>query len=100
MKIDGNSPNSNIDPLGPSKTEAARQYSGASTAPAGSASTSDTVQLSPEAQLADRLRQAAAAAPDVRQDRVAEARRKLEAGEIGQDPMALADRLIDQMLEG
>jgi flagellar biosynthesis anti-sigma factor FlgM len=99
MKIDGNALNLNIAPAKSAKTDAARSSSATSVGQAGGTPQADTAELSSQAQLADRIRQAVAAAPAVRQDRVAAARQKLEAGQIGQDPAALANRLIDHMLE-
>jgi flagellar biosynthesis anti-sigma factor FlgM len=60
---------------------------------------SDSVQLSSDAQLATTAAAAASAAPEIRQDKVEAARKALEAGRIGRDPFALADKLIDSMLE-
>jgi flagellar biosynthesis anti-sigma factor FlgM len=99
MKIDGNSPNANLRPLTPS-TEETRVKSGGSTQQSGSASHGDTVELSSQARMVNQALQAATATPTIREDKVAEARLKLDAGEIGQDAEALANRLIDQMLEG
>jgi flagellar biosynthesis anti-sigma factor FlgM len=60
---------------------------------------SDSVQLSSDAQLATTAAAAASTAPEIRQDKVEAARKALEAGRIGSDPYALADKLIDSMLE-
>lgn len=58
------------------------------------------MQLSSDAQFAERLRQAISTEPVIRQDKVDDARRKLETGALGQDADALAGRLIDHLLEG
>lgn len=58
----------------------------------------DSVRLSSDAQLATEAARGAAAAPAIRQDKVEAARKALEAGEVGNDPLALADKLIDSML--
>ena len=59
---------------------------------------SDSVALSSDAQLATTAAQAVAAAPDIRHDKVEAAKKALEAGRVGQDPYALADKIIDNML--
>lgn len=100
MKIDGNGQNSPLAPLGPGTTESARVGQGGKATDAGGSGSNDSVQLSSDAQFADRLRQALNMSSAIRQDKVDEAKRKLDAGEIGQDPAALASRMIDQMLEG
>jgi hypothetical protein len=56
------------------------------------------VELSSDAQLVTSAVKAAEGAPAIRQDAVERARQKLMAGEIG-DPVKLADRLIDHLLE-
>jgi flagellar biosynthesis anti-sigma factor FlgM len=103
MKINGNGPNPSIESRGVDKTGAVRNQSAAGTPSADGAAHTDTVQLSSQAQLAERLRQAVASGAEtdgVRADRVEQARQKLAAGQVGSDPMALADRLIEHMLEG
>jgi len=60
---------------------------------------SDSVRLSSDAELATAAAREAAASPEIRQDRVEAARKALEAGRIGADPQALADRIIDTLLE-
>ncbi len=58
----------------------------------------DSVDHSSVAQLAATAALAVTAAPDIHQDKVAAARKALEAGRIGQDPYSLADKLIDRLL--
>ncbi|HEY8536248.1 MAG TPA: flagellar biosynthesis anti-sigma factor FlgM [Vicinamibacterales bacterium] len=60
---------------------------------------SDSVRLSSDAALATAAAREAAASPEIRQDRVEAARRALEEGKLGSDPLALADRIIDSLLE-
>jgi flagellar biosynthesis anti-sigma factor FlgM len=60
--------------------------------------TGDRVQVSADARLLGAAVAAADQAPDIRQDVVERARQKLEAGEIGNDPARLADRIIDSLL--
>jgi len=104
MKING--PKPTVDPIAPERTDRTEK-AGITRHPAPAASQGagvsgpDTVQLSSQSQLADRIRQAVSAGePDqVRTDRVEQLRQKLAAGQVGNDPMALADRLIEHVLE-
>jgi flagellar biosynthesis anti-sigma factor FlgM len=98
MKIDPNAPNPNVQPLA-SRAEESRPRPAAGAGEAGSAAGSDTVELSPQAQLVGRALHEASAGPAVRQDKVDQARQKLAAGEIGQDAARLADKIIDHLLE-
>jgi flagellar biosynthesis anti-sigma factor FlgM len=102
MKINGNSSDPKIESSGVEKTRAAQKPAFSQVSPADAGGPVDTVQLSSQAQLAQRLRQAVAAGDTdaVRMDRVEQAKQKLADGKIGADPMALADRLIEHMLEG
>ena len=59
---------------------------------------SDSVALSSDAQLAATAAQAAAGSPDIRHDKVEAAKKALQAGRVGQDAHALADKIIDSML--
>jgi flagellar biosynthesis anti-sigma factor FlgM len=58
----------------------------------------DSLRLSSDAQLATEAAREVAAAPDIRQDKVDAARKALEAGRIGNDPLRLADTIIDSLL--
>lgn len=58
----------------------------------------DRVEVSADARLLGRALDTASKTPDIRQDVVDRARARLEAGEIGNDPVRLADRLIDSLL--
>ncbi len=62
------------------------------------AATGDRVQVSADALLLGQAVDAATKAPEIRQDVVERAKAKLAAGEIGNDPGRLADRLIDSLL--
>ncbi len=96
MKIQGNSPNQETSAA--SRLEQTRPDRQGKAAGSGDAAT-DRVELSSDAQLASSAVRAAANAPAIRQDVVEQARQKLLAGQIGQDPLKLADRLIDHLLE-
>ena len=96
MKIQGNSPNhESAATTRTDQVKTDRQASAGRTASSGS----DRVELSSDAQLVANAVKAAENAPAIRQDVVDRARQKLMAGEIGRDPLALADRLIDHLLE-
>lgn len=58
----------------------------------------DRVQVSENARLLSTAVSAAENAPEIRQDVVERARQKLAAGEIGNDPARLADKIIDSLL--
>lgn len=64
----------------------------------GAADGGDRVEVSADARLLGKAVDAAAKAPEIRQDVVDRAKAKLAAGEIGNDPGRLADRLIDSLL--
>jgi len=96
MKIQGSSPNHEASAA--ARLEQARQERlGQGNRPADAGA--DRVELSSDAQLANSAVRAAQEAPAVRREVVERARQKLMAGEIGQDPFKLADRLIDHLLE-
>lgn len=59
----------------------------------------DAVKLSDTLKLADQAVRAAAASGDVRPEAVARARQLLESGLVGSNPDALAERIIDSLLE-
>lgn len=58
----------------------------------------DRVELSPDARLMETAVKAVEKSPAVRQDVVERVRAKLAAGEVGNDPVRLADRIIDNLL--
>jgi flagellar biosynthesis anti-sigma factor FlgM len=58
----------------------------------------DRVNLSTDVGLVNSAMRAATDAPEIRQDAVERARQKLAAGEVGQDLVRLADRLIDHVV--
>jgi len=96
MKIQGNSPNQETSATTRlEQTKSERQGKADRQGDAGT----DRVELSSDAQLASSAVRAATNAPAIRQDVVEQARQKLLAGQIGQDPLKLADRLIDHLLE-
>jgi len=59
----------------------------------------DRMQLSADAQLLARATQAARDLPDIRPEVVAEMREAIATGETGFDPLELADKMLDDLLE-
>lgn len=59
----------------------------------------DAVSLSDALKLADDAVRAAAFSGDVRPEAVARARQLLESGQLGANPDAIAERIIDSLLE-
>ncbi|MCL4848063.1 MAG: flagellar biosynthesis anti-sigma factor FlgM [Acidobacteria bacterium] len=97
MKIDGNRP----DQLGAAnQAEAAERAQQNRTTRAGrpGGDNADRVDLSPDARLLNSAVAAVKAAPDIRLDVVERAKQKLAVGELGNDPLRLADRMIDSLL--
>jgi negative regulator of flagellin synthesis FlgM len=60
----------------------------------GSSSTGDTVEISAESRTLSRARQAVDSAPDVRADKVAEIKKRIEDGTYSVSPEALANKLL------
>jgi flagellar biosynthesis anti-sigma factor FlgM len=101
MKVEGNRP----DQL--TRSDAAQQAQQAERTQAGRADRGragevggDRVEVSGDARLMNSALQEASKAPAIRQDVVERARQKLAAGEVGNDPLRLADRMIDGLLGG
>lgn len=68
-----------------------------SSRPAGTAPTSDHVSLSSDVQLAQAAQQAAAGAPAIRPDKVAQAKALLAEGKVGTNLDALASSILDSL---
>jgi flagellar biosynthesis anti-sigma factor FlgM len=95
MKIDGNRLSPDTVTTGRvDSTQAERQGRAGKSAGAQA----DQVRVSSDAQLATQAAAAAAASPDIRQDKVASAKKALEAGTVGSDTVRLADKMIDSLL--
>jgi flagellar biosynthesis anti-sigma factor FlgM len=108
VKIDQNRPPGEPDPAKRLDTsrraerpggDQAVSRAGHGTGAAGTVRT-DRVEVSTHAHLLSAALQSASSAPDVRLEQVERARRALEAGALGRDPFALADRMIDEMVKG
>lgn len=95
MKIEPNA--ANVDPAAAKLVEKAVGL-GAPGASRAAQATGDAVHLSPEARLVTEAREVANDLPIVRVDVVAKLRERFEAGQVGQDPAALADAIIDDLL--
>ena len=97
MKVQGNHPNFNagiaerLDAARPADRKRLDDT-------AGAASGGDRVQLSASAKLAAAATEAAQRAPDIRADKVANAKAQLASGKLGADAGQLADALIDDLL--
>jgi flagellar biosynthesis anti-sigma factor FlgM len=100
IKIDGN--RSAQDTEATRSTEAAQKASEKRVAKKsdqpGAAGT-DKVEVSSDAKLMAAALKASSEAPAVRSDVVEAMKKKLEAGEIGNDAGRLADRIIDDLLK-
>jgi flagellar biosynthesis anti-sigma factor FlgM len=97
MKIESNNPgpeNLAAKKLERSQAEAAQAASVDSSAKPG-----DRVELSSDAALANAAVKAVHESPDIRPDFVERMKKAMAAGEVGKDAQALADALIDRMLE-
>jgi flagellar biosynthesis anti-sigma factor FlgM len=97
MKIEGKSPGA--DGLAAQKLERAQAEVNEAARADAARKTGDRVELSPDAALANAAARAAADAPDVRPEVVERMKRALAAGELGRDAQALAESLIDRMLD-
>jgi flagellar biosynthesis anti-sigma factor FlgM len=100
MKIEGQGPNSLASTTEAQATQANdRVQLGRSdqTRAAGDPK-NDRVNVSADARLFASAVREVARAPEVRQDVVERARQKLAAGEVGQDPLKLVDKIIDSLL--
>ena len=99
MKIQGNRPDEVTSTSQTQATERTRGGRSENAAPTSS-EPQDRVQVSSDARLAEQAVRAAHDAPDIRADKVEQAKQKLAAGQVGNDVNRLADRLIDSLLGG
>jgi flagellar biosynthesis anti-sigma factor FlgM len=58
----------------------------------------DRLEVSKDAQLVSTALKTASTTPDIRQDVVERAKKALEAGQVGKDSQALADKMLDNLL--
>ena len=99
MKIEGN--RSTGDAEAASAADAARKAERSTARPAeqGASGGQDTVQVSADARLLAAALKATTDAAPIRTEVVEAMKQKLAAGEIGADSSALADRIIDDLLD-
>jgi flagellar biosynthesis anti-sigma factor FlgM len=98
MKIDGQIGAGTTGAAGEAKQAAeVERRSQPAITPAATAGT-DRVEVSNDAQLLNAALTAAEGATEVRQDVVERVREQLAKGELGADPAALADALLDDVL--
>ena len=100
MKIDGN--RTTQDTEATKATEAAQKVNEKRVAKKSDlpgATGTDKVEVSSDAKLMAAALKASTDAPAVRADVVEAMKKKLEAGEIGNDAGRLADRIIDDLLK-
>jgi flagellar biosynthesis anti-sigma factor FlgM len=99
MKIDGNRPTTDTQSAdGARRTgKDASLRQGGGVAP--SSSSSDRVELSGDAALRAAAFKAATDAPGIRTELVDRMREKLNAGKVGNDAGALADAIIDDLVQ-
>ena len=96
MKIDGHSSHQPLTQTERSfddravARDAARRRAGGAT---------DELFLSTAAQHIARTVQVANDSPEIRRDKVDQARQKLDSGELGRDTTQLAESIIDQLIE-
>jgi flagellar biosynthesis anti-sigma factor FlgM len=107
MKIEGQRPDQLPAPNQAAQTSSSQAAQGAERTQASprterpgrpTEAQADRVDLSPDARLMESAVRAVEKTPAVRQDVVERVRAKLAAGEVGNDPVRLADRIIDSLL--
>ncbi len=99
MKIDGHGPDQVTRPdVAQQAQQADRVQTGRPERNRAGGAGGDRVEVSNDARLMTTALQEASKAPAIRQDVVERARQKLAAGEVGNDPLRLADRMIDSLL--
>jgi anti-sigma28 factor (negative regulator of flagellin synthesis) len=99
-RIPGSEQTMKVDPRAESTREVAPTAADATRQSARQAEkTPDAVQLSSDVRLVDEAVRAAAISGDVRPAAVAKARELLQSGLLGKDPTALADRIIDSLIQ-
>ena len=98
MKIDSQSPN--FDPaVKTARTEGTTAADSTGVGRTAAGTQADAVSLSPDAQLAAKAIAAATGTSDVRPEVVERAKALLASGELGNDPVRLADAIIDRTIE-
>jgi flagellar biosynthesis anti-sigma factor FlgM len=96
MQINGHLPQPALTQTERSENERTVTRDGAASQ---SASATDDVSLSSDAELIARVVKEATESPETRRERVEQARLKLESGELGRDTSQLAESIIDHLVE-
>jgi flagellar biosynthesis anti-sigma factor FlgM len=96
MRIDNN--RANFDRIENAKSTAAEAAAKNGGSKGSGQVGGDTVKLSSVAQFATSAVSAAANAPEIRQDKVERAKALIADGTLGNDPLKLADALIDRAI--
>jgi flagellar biosynthesis anti-sigma factor FlgM len=94
MKIDGYHGQPDFATIRPDAVGSDR----ARAATAAQQTRTDSLNLSTDVELVNSAMRAATDAPEIRQDMVERAQQKLASGQLGQDLLRLADRIIDHVL--
>ena len=97
MKIQGDRPSGVHDAGQAQQVDKAAQQRAQQQARAG-ADQGDRFEVSADARLLGQAVDAASKSSEIRQDVVERAKAKLAAGEIGNEPQRLADKMIDSLL--
>ena len=96
MKIEGNRPN--VDSSVAARLEAAKLAAGKAKHQ-GTSAAGDAVTVSPDVALAQKAIDSASQPAEIRPDAVARGKALLASGTLGADAPALADSLIQRMLD-
>jgi negative regulator of flagellin synthesis FlgM len=80
------------------KTEKSRQAKSTQTSGASDSAGSTSAEISTRAREAAKAKAIADAAPDIREARIAELKKKIANNEYNVKPEAIADRLVDEHL--
>ncbi len=103
MKVNQSSSNSvqSTEVSGTSHAERLRaiKEKKAQTAHQGQANDGATAQISTRAKEFSKAKEAAASAPDVREQKIAELKKKISDGKYKVDAGAIADRLVDEHIQ-
>ena len=100
MKIEGNRPSTDTEATEASKKAAGEKQVQRTGVDRTSKATTDRVEVSEDAKLLTSALDAAQKAPAIRTELVERLKQKLAKGEVGNDSAKLADRLIDDLLNG
>jgi negative regulator of flagellin synthesis FlgM len=89
----------NISPSGAERLERERLAAGEKVPEQASAEGDAVVRFSEASKEAQRIKEAVASQPEIREDKVASVREKLESGSYEVDYEGVADKLVDAFIE-